>query len=119
MDQIVRSITVGKDEGHVVHLLLWEIFYLRLIVVHLKDARDGADVRFRRRNREEKQLRSERGQNNGNRSDNVMRAHESISTADSAGEDSRPNRVDCAMQHINVRRNKVKSGQPQNSAETQ
>src|ERR1035437_9051941 len=40
LDQIIRSITVGKDECHVIHLLHRKIFYI-YITVHLKDVHAG------------------------------------------------------------------------------
>src|ERR1017187_10303223 len=75
----IQSITVGKDEGHVVHLLYREIVSIRMIDVHLKDVhagtRAGVYVRFSSRSREEKHLHPERNEDNCDDSDDVMGAH--------------------------------------------
>jgi hypothetical protein len=72
----VRSITVGKDECHVMELLHRKIFD---ILVHLGDididALDGAYVRFSNRSGEESQLQAEPDQDNCHNSDSVMHAH--------------------------------------------
>jgi len=76
----IQSITVGKDEGHVVHLLRREIFSMRMIGKHLKDVhagtRDGVCVCFYNRSGEEKQLHSEPDKDNSDDSGGVMCAHE-------------------------------------------
>ena len=75
----IQSNTVGKDEGHVVHLLYREIVSIRMVDVQLKDVhtgtRAGVYVRFSSRSREEKHLHSERNEDNCNNSDGVMGAH--------------------------------------------
>ena len=78
----IQSITVGKDEGHVVHLLHRVIVSICMIDGHLKDIHagtlDGVYVRFSSWRREEKYLHPERNEDNCNDSDGVTRAHEGL-----------------------------------------
>src|SRR5258707_13932274 len=74
--EIVRSITIGKDECHIVEFLHRNIFD---ILVHFGDvhthALDGAYVRYSNRSGEENQLQDEPDQDSCHNSDSVMCAH--------------------------------------------
>jgi hypothetical protein len=67
-----RSITLGKDEAHIVHILHRKAFDIRMINVHLENVHIAVGARLSNRRREEKQLRSERDQDSCDYRDAIM-----------------------------------------------
>src|SRR5665647_899481 len=77
--QIVRSITVGIDECHVVHLLHWKLISIRMVDEHLMDVHAGTlNIRFRFYRWKEILLCSYPDNENCDDSDDVMCTHERL-----------------------------------------